>query len=91
MGWSNFSGEEKELTNQISDTPLIYSLLGDNLIEGECHKTIVYQGVSKEIVCQTEEIIKIKAPNFVSYDGKFLRSAGDNKKFLDVKEEITDG
>lgn len=91
MGWEYFSDEEKELTNRVLDTPLIYPLLGDKKIEGQCSKIIVFQGVEKLVECSAEKNITIKAPNFVSYDGKFLRSAGDNKKFLDVKEGNTNG
>lgn len=84
MGWKYFSDEEKELTNRILDTPLVYPLLGDKKIEGQCSKVIVFQGVEKLIECSAEKTIKIMAPNLVTNDDCFIRS--NNNKFIDVKE-----
>lgn len=84
MGWKYFLDEEKELTNRILDTPLVYPLLGDKKIEGQCSKVIVFQGVEKLIECSAEKTIKIMAPNLVTNDGCFIRS--NNNKFIDVKE-----
>lgn len=84
MGWKYFSDEEKELTNRILDTPLVYPLLGDKKIEGQCSKVIVFQGVEKLIECSAEKTIKIMTPNLVTKDGCFIRS--NNNKFIDVKE-----
>lgn len=84
MGWKYFSDEEKELTNRILDTPLVYTLLGDKKIEGQCSKVIVFQGVEKLIECSAEKTIKIMVPNLVTNDGCFIRS--NNNKFIDVRE-----
>lgn len=91
MGWNTFSSTSKELTNSVSGTPLIYDLLGDNKIIAESHKTIVFQGVEKLIECSAEKQIQIKAPNFMSKDGKFFRTNDAQGKFLDIREEDTNG
>lgn len=94
MGWNSFTPLEKDLDNNILHTLFTYDLLGDKVITAQCTKVVSFQGVEKIISCSAQKEITLEAPNLMSNDGKFFRtkrSQEEQAKFLDVREEESNG
>ena len=85
MGWNSFIPDvSQEITEQTSDTKLMYNFLAKDNIHTETNMVIQIEGKTIDIDEAADKEVKIKAPNLMSHDGKFICSY-DNK-FIDVKE-----
>lgn len=86
MGWNSFIPDVDQEIEEIitSDTRLKYNFLAKDNIHATTNMTIQIEGKSIDIDAEADKEVKIKAPNLMSYDGKFICSY-DNK-FIDVKE-----
>ena len=85
MGWNNFSpSADKEITEIISDAKLTYDCIDKDLITVDVEVNVQVGEITVPIRGSASKEIRVKAPNLMSHDNKFICSY--DSKFIDIQE-----
>lgn len=85
MGWNNFSpSADKIITDTISDAPLTFDCIDKDVIHVDVTMQVQVGEKTVPVAASVSKQIRVKAPNFMSHDNKFICSY--DSKFIDIQE-----
>lgn len=83
------TAQEREISENKSDTPILYENLGKDTIKASASVRIIVGTKYVDIDETTTKDIKILGPNFQSNDGCFIIS--NDNKIMNIKEGNSNG